>query len=158
MDTKIYILWFMFKVLCVNPVTKSLRHPRELQAATSFVFRGGRLTVLIISAREVGDLCLTRRVAAASLLVVKPTDPTPPLSWVDEDLYDEDGYELEPQMPSLAEVTQCSNNEEGNFADAVARRCVILHDNQYPIPVEVAVIKNLSMEFTTPATTNIFVA
>ena len=97
-----YILWFMFKVFFVNPVTKSLSHLGELQAATSFVFRGGRLTVLILSAREVGDLYLTRLVAAASLPVVQPTDPTPPLSFIDEDIYDEDGYELEPQMPSLA--------------------------------------------------------
>jgi hypothetical protein len=37
-DTKMNILRFMLKVFCVNPVTKSLRHPGELQAATSFVF------------------------------------------------------------------------------------------------------------------------
>jgi hypothetical protein len=67
--------------------------------------------VLILSAREMGDLCLTRLVAAASLPVVPPTDPTPPLSSVDKDLYDKDGYDLEPQMPSLAEVTQISNHE-----------------------------------------------
>ena len=79
-DTKMNILRFMLKVFCVNPVTKSLRHPGELQAATSFVFRGGRLTVLTLSAREVSDSCLTRQLAAASLPVVQPRDPTPPLS------------------------------------------------------------------------------
>ena len=129
------ILRFMLKVLCFNLVTKSLRHPGELQAATSFVFRGGTLTVLILSARELRYSCLTRPVAAASLPVVQPRDPTPPFSFVDEDVYDEHGCELESQVPSFVEVTQCSNHEEENLSDAVARRCVILHDNQNPIPV-----------------------
>jgi hypothetical protein len=42
-DTKMNILRFMLKVFCVDPVTLSLRHPGELQAATSFVSRRGRL-------------------------------------------------------------------------------------------------------------------
>ncbi len=44
----------------------------------------------------------------------------------------------------------------GSFADTVARQCVILHDNQNPIPVEVAVIKNLAMLFSTPTTPYIY--
>ena len=38
-DRKMTILRFMLKVFCVDPVTKRLRHPGELQATNSFVFR-----------------------------------------------------------------------------------------------------------------------
>jgi hypothetical protein len=58
--------------------------------------------VLILSAREVSDSCLTQYFAAASQRVVQPRDLTLPFSFVHEDLYDEDGYELEPQVPSFA--------------------------------------------------------
>ncbi len=48
----------------------------------------------------------------------------------------------------MADVAQGSDHEEGRFSDTVARRCIILRDYQYPIPVKVAVIKNIAMEFS----------